>query len=353
LANAAEHVFQDKLSEVERQDTEAIFVRLVRLGDTGGTTRRISSKVEFSRERWKLIQRLAQEDHQRLLFVGQDTVELAHEALVTQWPRYQTWLQYAASDKRKLDALMDDARRWAEADEATRGDFVLTGYDLQSAAHLLAKHKSWLSENEIGFINASESARTAEEDRRQAAERDKLEVARLRAEVAERATARATVLTRRWAGAATLFLIATLSISLYYNWTVLIPYGPHWRALFPYGELQKFMGDGQEISLSRDKGINANGFRDFYVRVVGDNGTPIRGAKVAWHTPYCGSDSYVAKTNDDGVASASNLCSPMTYEGHEQIAFLTDKNRREGFWNNVQDLRRVGNLVTFNFQFTD
>ena len=40
------------------------------------------------------------------------SVEVAHEALITQWPWLQNTLHEAAADMRILDRLMDKARRW-------------------------------------------------------------------------------------------------------------------------------------------------------------------------------------------------------------------------------------------------
>ena len=52
------------------------------------------------------------EDYGRLLLAGERTVEIAHEALITQWPWLQNTLNEAAADMRVLDRLMDKARRW-------------------------------------------------------------------------------------------------------------------------------------------------------------------------------------------------------------------------------------------------
>jgi hypothetical protein len=77
----------------ERQPlAEPLFIRMVQLGDTGGTTRRIVHADEFGSESeiWKLAQHLGSKEGKRLLVLGRDqaseTAELAHEQLVTQWP---------------------------------------------------------------------------------------------------------------------------------------------------------------------------------------------------------------------------------------------------------------------------
>jgi hypothetical protein len=89
----------------------------MRLGDTGGATRRIARCGEFSEARWRMLQALAEDRGNRLVLIsgpeGDERVEIAHEALVTQWPRFQRWLQAAAGDKRTLDELIERAARWA------------------------------------------------------------------------------------------------------------------------------------------------------------------------------------------------------------------------------------------------
>ncbi len=187
LANAAEAIFQEpdgtappplsSLSEDERDRAESLFSRLVRLGDTAGATRRLATRDEFDEATWALAQKLAQDEFARLVVIGQseeavasdrpeviETVELAHEALVTQWPRYQRWLQNRegdprADDKRLLDRLMDQAKRWSEADPKQKSRVLATGSDLEDYAGLSRRRKAWLSENESGFVRSSLKAR--------------------------------------------------------------------------------------------------------------------------------------------------------------------------------------------------
>jgi hypothetical protein len=76
----------------------AILPDLVLLPSKHGHTRRLAARdcferasdlADFDRPRRMLAARLATEDCGRLLQAGERTVEIAHEALITQWP----WLQ--------------------------------------------------------------------------------------------------------------------------------------------------------------------------------------------------------------------------------------------------------------------
>ena len=118
LARAADKVYEDPEilgGDAKEPEIEAVFIRLVRLGDTGGATRRIARCGEFSDARWSMLQALAEDRGNRLVLIsgpeGDERVEIAHEALVTQWPRFQRWLQAAAGDKRALDELIERAFR--------------------------------------------------------------------------------------------------------------------------------------------------------------------------------------------------------------------------------------------------
>ena len=88
LANEAEAA-RCRLDPDDQARLESIFVRLVRLGDTGGATRRTAALDEFDEARRGLLQRLGRDEFGRLVVVGETSAEIAHEALITQWP----WLQ--------------------------------------------------------------------------------------------------------------------------------------------------------------------------------------------------------------------------------------------------------------------
>jgi WD40 repeat protein len=189
LANIADEVF-DRLSNDEQALAEASFIRLVRLGETGGTTRRMASRNEFSEGAWQVMQKLATEEYGRLIHISgvshpergaagiekgkfddvaesisrsliepnsqeaAETVELSHEALVSQWPRYQGWLQASPDRKRIHDGLIVSAKLWATL-TTKRSDELLTGNRLAEAIVLLDRHPLWLSEQERAFIGTS------------------------------------------------------------------------------------------------------------------------------------------------------------------------------------------------------
>jgi hypothetical protein len=169
-AEATRHI----LSVEEQSCLPGVFVRLIRPGDTAGATRRIALLSEFSVVNRSLVQKLAspetagRERLAPLLFVG-DHVEIAHEALITQWGWLQENLQTVWADLHRLDRLIDRAEAWAAAPAARKTDHLATGAERENYVNLADAHPDWLSDEECAFIDTSQKAfveTEAEKDRR-------------------------------------------------------------------------------------------------------------------------------------------------------------------------------------------
>jgi hypothetical protein len=138
---------------------EAVLVRLVNLGETGGATRRSARFDEFNSvrgtnsERRALTEKLTKEHYGRLLLAGSDTVEICHEQLITQWPWWQNCLTAAAPDVRRLARLIQRAAEWSSGGRAKR--HLATGAELDLFEQIAERRKSWLSETEVAFLGAA------------------------------------------------------------------------------------------------------------------------------------------------------------------------------------------------------
>jgi WD40 repeat protein len=171
LAHEAEHVRTHGLDADERALLASIFVRLVRLGETGGATRRAADLADFDGPRRLLTTRLATEGCGRLLLIGEKSVEVAHEALITQWPWLQDTLNEAAGDMRVFDRLMDRASRWNTIGSRDPAHLA-TGAEREEFTALAARHPDWLSSVDGEFVAASDQAHAeAEEGKRRSTER--------------------------------------------------------------------------------------------------------------------------------------------------------------------------------------
>ena len=158
LAREAETIRTTRLSAEDQARLESIFVRLVRLGDTGGATRRTAALAEFDAPRQALLRQLGDDEHGRLVVVGESSAEIAHEALITQWPWLLRTLKEDARDVRTLDRLMTRSREWFEAPVERRKEFLATGAERDLFASLAEARPGWLSEADREFVAKSNRA---------------------------------------------------------------------------------------------------------------------------------------------------------------------------------------------------
>ena len=97
----------------------------------------------------------------RLLVVGDDSAEIAHEALIREWPRLRGWLAEDRDELRALRQLTTAARSWDETDATT---------PISTAARAWRRRSSWrgderqLSRVEREFLDASREAQDARAD---------------------------------------------------------------------------------------------------------------------------------------------------------------------------------------------
>ena len=133
------------LSPDDQARLESIFVRLVRLGDTGGATRRTAALDEFDEARRVSCSGSAGTTFGRLVVVGETSAEIAHEALITQWPWLQGRLRDDARDVRRLDRLMEKAQEWRDAPADRKAAYLAAGAERESFDELTKQRADWLS----------------------------------------------------------------------------------------------------------------------------------------------------------------------------------------------------------------
>lgn len=227
LALAAEEVFA-RLSSEDQQRAETLFVRLVRPGEAGGATRRVAHLDEFDEPARILADKLSQEKQWRLLMIHEDTVEIAHEQLASQWLRYQRWIANIPADPersilsdprgddlRLLQSLIDDAARWQAAPQCRKTDYLAKGVDLELYTQLRERRLSWISKVELLFSEASEEAQRAEHDAKELAlEREKARLREVEIAQAEKATAQSRTERAQRHARWTLFAILLLVVTV-------------------------------------------------------------------------------------------------------------------------------------------
>jgi WD40 repeat protein len=131
---------------------------LLRLADPEG----VSSDVRRRASRTELVSGPTEETvlrtliDRRLLTASEDTVEVAHEALLREWPRLVSWLEEDRAGRRLHRQLADAATAW-QADE--RDDAGLyRGVRLHAARDWAAAHPGDANPLETDFLATSEAA---------------------------------------------------------------------------------------------------------------------------------------------------------------------------------------------------
>ena len=167
LAREAEKA-RSRLASDDQARLESIFVRLVRLGDTGGATRRTAALDEFDAPRRRLLQRLGGDDCGRLVVVGEKSAEIAHEALITQWPWLQGRLKESAQDVRRLARLIDKTTEWRQAPPTRQASYLASGAEREVFDDLAARRADWLSRDDRDFVAESDRTYRADIDAKRA-----------------------------------------------------------------------------------------------------------------------------------------------------------------------------------------
>ncbi|WP_306960133.1 nSTAND1 domain-containing NTPase [Streptomyces afghaniensis] len=110
IAATAEELYGGLPAEQGRV-ARRILLRLIAPGDGTPDTRRPASRAELGGGARDVLERLV---GARLVTLDGDTVELAHEALITGWPRLAGWIEEGRDRLRAQRRLGEAARGWEE-----------------------------------------------------------------------------------------------------------------------------------------------------------------------------------------------------------------------------------------------
>lgn len=149
----ADYIYQE-LTPEQQKHCKNIFLRLVQLGEgTKDTRRRADLKQEFSDQEQLVIKKLTDS---RLVIISGDRqtyVEVAHEALIEHWARFNWWL----NDNRKNLYIQIQLSRIAKDWENENYDksWLFSGSRLVVSGEWLQHNSERASNLEKKFINAS------------------------------------------------------------------------------------------------------------------------------------------------------------------------------------------------------
>jgi WD40 repeat protein/DNA-binding SARP family transcriptional activator len=152
VARLAERTYA-RFGDGQQQIARAILLRLAGEGEGETVVRARVALDEFGPEARLVLDELTDG---RLLTVSDGEVEVAHEALLREWPRLRGWLDEDAQGRRLRRHLRAAAREW-ERGGRDPGE-LYRGARLASALDWASGHDLELTAGERSFLDASQSA---------------------------------------------------------------------------------------------------------------------------------------------------------------------------------------------------
>jgi DNA-binding SARP family transcriptional activator/WD40 repeat protein/energy-coupling factor transporter ATP-binding protein EcfA2 len=151
VARLAEAAYE-RLEPDQRVPARSLLLRLT-AQEGGAAVRRRVALDELGDESWRVLDVLAES---RLVTVSEGSVEVAHEALLREWPRLAGWLDEDRDGRRIHRHLAQAAREWREGGR-DRAE-LYRGARLASALEWRATHEPELNAAEQDFLDASRVA---------------------------------------------------------------------------------------------------------------------------------------------------------------------------------------------------
>ncbi|MDJ0792569.1 MAG: BTAD domain-containing putative transcriptional regulator, partial [Acidimicrobiia bacterium] len=167
LVNRSEGIY-NSLSPEGQEAAREVFLRLVAVGELTEDTRRrvLESELTDAGSGEAVAEVLDRFGRHRLLTFDRDTVsrgptvEIAHEALIRDWPRFRRWLQTSRADLRAVRRLEDAAQEWERSDRSD--GYLLTSGRLAAAEEYVETGTVAPGREALDFVDASRDHEDAE-----------------------------------------------------------------------------------------------------------------------------------------------------------------------------------------------
>jgi WD40 repeat protein/DNA-binding SARP family transcriptional activator/ABC-type Fe3+/spermidine/putrescine transport system ATPase subunit len=156
IARTAEVVFHKSLTAEQQAIARRVFLRLTELGEGTQDTRRRAALDELGAlpadpaAVHQVLQVLADA---RLVTLGEATAEVAHEALIREWPTLRAWLDEDRAGLRLHRQLTDTTHEWER--QGHDPDLLYRGARLAQIREWSETHAADLNPSERDFLNAS------------------------------------------------------------------------------------------------------------------------------------------------------------------------------------------------------
>jgi WD40 repeat protein/transcriptional regulator with XRE-family HTH domain len=113
ITRTAEGVFA-KLPDGQQEMARRLFLRLVHVADDAPPTRSVVPLAELDSWSTSAVDMLGRFVGERLITVDADHAQIAHDALLTAWPRLRSWIDAGQDDLRTRRRITEAARIWEE-----------------------------------------------------------------------------------------------------------------------------------------------------------------------------------------------------------------------------------------------
>jgi len=188
IAETAENVFNDQLNREQQELARDVFLRLTELGEGTEDTRRRAALNELVRQSAEATQLRTVLDtlaEARLITLNEDSAEVAHEALIREWPTLREWLHEDREGLRLHRHLTKAADEWKLLERDTGA--LYRGAHLAQAREWALLHPNALNAGERAFLTASIEQEQREEREREEQRRRELAAAKELAETQRQA----------------------------------------------------------------------------------------------------------------------------------------------------------------------
>ncbi|MFN6482076.1 MULTISPECIES: caspase family protein [unclassified Nostoc] len=203
-------ILYQSLTDVDQAFARCLFMELVQLGEAGEVTRRRASweRLEVIADSPQQLQRvvgLLAGSQQRLIITDRDTVEVAHEALLSEWKLLNTWIAENLENIRLSRSLEEDCQEWVQRFNKS-DDALLAGANLAVISEWVNKTQPRLTLLEAEFLHKSLERR----DRQNRAELEQAKKLQHEAEAKAKAESQRT----RFAIASATLIVLSLGLGL-------------------------------------------------------------------------------------------------------------------------------------------
>jgi len=163
IAKTAEVVYQG-FDTQQRAVARTIFLQLTELGEGTQDTRRrpLLREIHAYHEDTVIVDNVLRTlSNARLITTDRETVQVAHEALIREWPKLREWLDESRADVRMQRWLETAAKEWVEA--ACEPSFLLQGTRLTQYQEWAEEGRIKLLQNARAYLETSIAAQEARE----------------------------------------------------------------------------------------------------------------------------------------------------------------------------------------------